>query len=212
MVWRLLGMRGEADRKLQNIYETELACLSALVEPTALVRSIRADEVPALGDARLSVPEAELFAGNKEVRVPGTEFLAVLLTAGADGESRVRELFAAGEHLRGLLADALLSAWLFAMDEALTEQLRGWCQEAGVGISARLEAPGDMPMEVQGLICARLGSEGRVGVRANESGMLLPEKSMCYLLKADLDCGRFQVCHDCARCGKLDCGMRESVC
>ncbi len=194
-VWRLLGMTGDGDEGLRAIYESELAELRALGEPRALVQAMCGSDVPAARD--------------RAVFAPGEEFLAVLLSAGAAGSRRVQELFAQGEHLRGLLADALLSAWVFAADEMLRGLLVDWCKENRRGISGRLEAPGDVPTGTMRLICEKMEGEARAGVFMSASGMLVPEKSMCYLLALDGHCGRFAAGPDCGRCGKRDCGMRR---
>ena len=123
-VWGLLGMRGRVDEEIQKVMDEELAVLRKLVKPIALVQNIRVD----------------LFQ-------TGEEMLAVLLTVGTAGDY-VAELFSAGEHLRALVADALLGAWLFAMDEAVQREIGRWCTEHGFGVCRRLEAPEDFPGEL----------------------------------------------------------------
>lgn len=192
VVRRLAGIPEGADGGMEKLIADELAALRIRVEPAALVRQIRADQTLA---ALCCLPV-------------GGELLAVLLSVGSAGDY-VDGLFSRGEHLRAFVADALLSAWLFAMDEELLRELMPWCEGQGVGIISRLEAPGDAPMELQREICKRLDSERRVGVRVNDACMLSPEKSMCYLLRLRADSRHFFARHDCAKCQRADCAMRQ---
>lgn len=216
-VWGLFGMRGRADEEIQKVMDEELAVLRKLIKPIALVQNIRVDEAffaPMCctgGDGMHVDSKCSLddwYAMTVDLFWPGEEMLAVLLTVGSAGDY-VAELFSAGEHLRALVADALLGAWLFAMDEAVQREIGRWCTEHGFGVSRRLEAPEDFSGELQRVICKRLDSERRAGVHVNDGCMLVPEKSMCYLLRLDRDCGRLAMGHDCARCGRRDCGARR---
>ena len=140
------------------------------------------------------------------------DFLAVLLTVGEAGEQYVHELFAQGEHLRGLLADAMLSAWLFAMDEKIQDELRSYCTRRRLGVAGRRETPHELPGEKLKMICEVLDAERLAGVCVTETYMLVPEKSMCYVLELTDDCERFAAGHDCEKCEKKDCGMRKTTC
>ena len=180
MVCGLLG-EGRTDKtQIKEIYDAELKQLRGMVKPVVLWRQC---------DTGL--------------------FLAVLLSLGRVGEQYVRELVAQGEHLRALVADAMLSAWLFAMDEKVQDEIRIFCAEQGVGVTKRLEAPNELSPEMQGIICETLDADRLAGVRVTEAHMLVPEKSMCYVLELTDDCDRFAAGYDCAKCKKKDCGMRK---
>lgn len=182
VVCGLLG-EGRADKtQIKEIYDAELNHLRGMVNPAALMK-------------RSEVNEA---------------FFSVLLTVGEAGEKYVRELLLCGEHLRALVADAMLSAWLFAMDEKVQDEIHILCAGQGVGVAKRLEAPDDLSVEMQGMICQTLDAERLAGVRVTEAHMLVPEKSMCYVLELTDDCDRFAAGHDCAKCEKKDCGMRKN--
>ena len=84
VVCGLLG-EGRADKtQIKEIYDAELKHLRCMVKPVAL-----------LGQCDTGL------------------FLAVLLSLGRAGVQYVQELFTQGEHLRALVTDAMLSAWLF---------------------------------------------------------------------------------------------------
>ena len=180
MVCGLLG-EGRTDKtQIKEIYDAELKQLRGMVKPVVL-----------WGQCDTGL------------------FLAVLLSLGRVGEQYVRELVAQGEHLRALVADAMLSAWLFAMDEKVQDEIRIFCAEQGVGVTKRLEAPNELSPEMQGIICETLDADRLAGVRVTEAHMLVPEKSRCYVLELTDDCDRFAAGYDCAKCKKKDCGMRK---
>lgn len=192
-VCRLLGDRRTDQGEIKRIFDSELVQLRELVQSTALMREV---SFHTSGEAGKDLETADS--------------LAVLLTVGEAGEQYVHELFAQGEHLRALVVDAMLSAWLFGMDERVQDEIRAFCIGQGVGVAKRLEAPEDLSPEMQGFICEMLDAERLAGVRVPEAHMLVPEKSMCYVLELTDDCDRFAAGHDCAKCEKKDCGMRKN--
>ena len=109
-VCRLLGDRRTDQGELKRIFDTELVHLRELVQSTALMREV---SFHTAGEAGKDLETADS--------------LVVLLTVGEAGEQYVHELFAQGEHLRALVVDAMLSAWLFAMDEKVQNEIRDCC-------------------------------------------------------------------------------------
>ena len=212
VVCGLLGDRRVDVTQIKEIYGAELAYLRGLVKPVALMKQCEVKETLILAgdsDAKKCTFEDKIDASDGIERVL---VLSVLLTTGEAAEQYVRELFAQGEHLRALVADAMLSAWLFAMDEKMQDEIRAFCAGRGVGVAKRLEAPDDLSFEMQGMICETLDADRLAGVRVTETHMLVPEKSMCYMLELTDDCDRFAAGHDCAKCEKKDCGMRKTTC
>ena len=212
VVCGLLGDRRVDVTQIKEIYGAELAYLRGLVKPAALMKQCEVKETFFLegdSDEKKCTFEDKIDAGDGIERVL---VLSVLLTIGEVGEQYVRELFAQGEHLRAVVADAMLSAWLFATDEKVQDEIRIFCTGQGVGVARRLEAPDDLSFEMQGIICETLDADRLAGVRVTETHMLVPEKSMCYMLELIDDCERFAAGHDCAKCEKKDCGMRKMTC
>ena len=200
VVCGLLG-EGRTDKtQIKEIYDAELKQLRGMVKPVVLWGRLRT--IDAL---KCTVAGKKNALGQCDTGL----FLAVLLSLGRVGEQYVRELVAQGEHLRALVADAMLSAWLFAMDEKVQDEIRIFCAEQGVGVTKRLEAPNELSPEMQWIICETLDADRLAGVRVTEAHMLVPEKSMCYVLELIDDCDRFAAGHDCEKCEKKDCGMRK---
>ena len=194
-VFGLLGEYKAASHETKRIVASELERLRKVVTPVALLRSFAVD-----GDfAKASMLTADI------------QVMVVLLTLGNAGEQYVQELLRQGEHLRALVADAILSAWLFAADECVKSDIRDWCREHACGVKRRLEAPDGLALVMQKKLCDRLHAQELVGVHATDAHMLVPEKSMCYLLELCSDREQFEAGHDCARCENEKCGMRKGM-
>lgn len=206
----LLG-EGRTDvTEIKRIFETELPQLRGRIVPIALMSEV---SIHTSGEAGKDLLCKGMIGETADHNHADTvDALAVLLTVGTAGEQYVRELFAQGEHLRALVADAMLSAWLFAMDEKVQTKIRAFCVGQGVGVAKRLEIPRDLSPEMQEQICEVLDANGLADVHVTDAYMLMPEKSMCYLLELTGDCDRFEAVHDCEKCKKKDCGMRKTIC
>lgn len=131
--------------------------------------------------------------------------LYCLVTVG-DGISALTErLFAEGEAMKGLIADAMADEYLFEADAFLLLEIKKYCAENSVGIKARREAPRDFPPSEQAVILDRTGS-GRVSL--TDGFMLNPIKSMAYTLELTNDTAAFNSQHDCSKCAAANCPRR----
>ena len=176
-------MREELDEMLPEAYER--------LEPAAFL---------GFGDT-----EGFLYG---EDELPGQEALYVICTVG-DALSRwPSELFAQGDCLRAMLADAAADDCLFQMDGQLKDRVIALCRERGKGIRRRLEAPHDAPMSIQKKALDVTGAaEGGIGI--TEGFMYCPVKSVCqvYLLSDDTTQCSYE--HDCSRCPNTSCRLRK---
>lgn len=176
-------MREELDEMLPEAYER--------LEPAAFL---------GFGDT-----EGFLYG---EDELPGQEALYVICTVG-DALSRwSSELFAQGDCLRAMLADAVADDCLFQMDGQLKDRVIALCRERAKGIRRRLEAPHDAPMSIQKKALEVTGAEAD-GIGITEGFMYRPVKSVCqvYLLCGDTKEYRYE--HDCSRCPNTSCRMRK---
>lgn len=133
----------------------------------------------------------------------------VLSTVGeALGEYSTKQ-FQEGDCLKGMLADAAADSMLFQLERPMQEALKELCAERGVGISRRMEAPIDMPMERQMLIFEQTEAERELGMGISSGYMFRPVKSqgIIFLLTEDPEVFRSQ--HDCGKCPRLDCPLRK---
>lgn len=143
-----------------------------------------------------------------EDELPGQEALYVICTVGDALSGWSSELFAQGDCLRAMLADAAADDCLFQMDEQLKGRVTALCRERGKGIRRRLEAPHDAPMRIQKKALDVTGAaEGGIGI--TEGFMYRPVKSVCqvYLLSDDTTQCNYE--HDCSRCPNTSCRLRK---
>lgn len=128
------------------------------------------------------------------------------------GESVTEEIAKLQEKdmMQAFLLDALSNQLIFQMDVQLQERIRELCLEGGHGISQRMEAPVDYPLEQYPEILKAFACDGENPVHLTSGYMLQPEKSMliCYRITEERTC--MELTHDCAKCKKTDCMMRQT--
>ena len=86
------------------------------------------------------------------------DYLYVYLTVGEEVSRISSSYFQEGEYVRGMLADAMSDSLLMEVENQLLADLRNVCAEARVGVKKRLEAPADLPMEIQKKILEETGA------------------------------------------------------
>lgn len=133
----------------------------------------------------------------------------VLLTVGGKLGEYSTQQFETGDCLKGMIADSAADSMLFHLEQPMMEALRQECALRKVGISRRMEAPVDMPMERQKLIFEKTHAEQELGMGISTGYMFRPVKSqgIIFLLTEDPDV--FRVQHDCSKCPRLDCPLRK---
>lgn len=139
----------------------------------------------------------------------GTKVLYVISTVGRRLSSLESELFAGGDYVCGMMADAMADACLFGLEAEWQEAVRQFCAEHGFGIEKRLEAPNGIPMSVQRSAFACLNAGQELGLGLSSGYMFDPVKTACYVLVLSDDRELFLAQHDCGKCGRLDCKVRK---
>lgn len=137
------------------------------------------------------------------------EALYVLLTLGGEITRWSNELLEKGEYVKSLLADTAANAYLFAMDESMSDTIRNVCIEHKKGIAARLEAPENMPIFMQKKILEVTDAEKLAGVTITQGMMYDPVKTMGQVYLLSDDTSVFQNCHTCEGCSNLTCPSRK---
>ena len=118
------------------------------------------------------------------------------------------QLFAEGDYMRGMMADAIADDYLFQMDTAMEQTVVEMCREKGKGIVRRVEAPQDIPMSIQKRAYDVTGAE-KEGIGIKPSYMYDPVKTICQTYLLDDNTSRYHPEHDCSRCGNLTCRNRR---
>lgn len=115
--------------------------------------------------------------------------------------------FQQGDYLSGMMADAVADEALMQTDAQLLKEIRKTCMEQNLGITGRLEAPLDFPMETQKVIVEQLD----IPIQVTENFMLEPVKSICYVFRVEKDRQVYCLEHDCRKCSRKDCKMRKEI-
>ena len=119
------------------------------------------------------------------------------------------DFFDRGNYVKGMLADAIADDCLFQLDHLLEERVKAICKEKNYGVIKRLEAPQDVPIEIQKTAWEVTRAEEEIGLKIKESYMLDPIKSNCQVYLLQEGCNEFRTEHDCSRCPKTGCKMRH---
>lgn len=137
------------------------------------------------------------------------EALYVINSIGREMAEWSTQLFAQGDYLRGMLADAMADDYLFQIDRETQDKIVELCKERGHGIVRRLEAPVDIPMSIQKKAFDVTDAANEIGLGIKESFMYDPMKSVCQVYMLDSDVTRFHSEHDCSRCTNYTCKTRN---
>jgi hypothetical protein len=168
--------------------------------------------VETLDNRQIRVGSAVLNVGSHaDLMIPAQEACAGVYTVGLQLEEEARRLMTAGRNLEayllgeaGVLAVATLGRQVYRIIEGEAAG-RGW------GVGAEL-APGQLAgwkIEEQKLVCS-LVEVAAIGVRVNESGMLIPQKSASLVVGIGPGYTAFKVCSPCDFCDNKDtCSWRH---
>lgn len=118
-------------------------------------------------------------------------------------------MFQQGDYLKGMLIDAMADSFLFQMEDALQDVLREECANRKAGIKKRLEAPHDIPMEMQQVMHRQIRAEEMLGIGITSGYMFDPVKTSCLILVLTDDEKEFRMQHDCRKCSALHCKLRK---
>lgn len=133
----------------------------------------------------------------------------VLTTVGSAVSAFSTLMFQNGDYLKGMLADAMADSYLFLMEDALQDILREACAERHVGICKRLEAPHDLPMEVQKIMHSQIKAQELLNIGITSGFMFDPVKTACQILILTDDENEFKTQHDCRKCKAIHCKLRN---
>lgn len=138
-----------------------------------------------------------------------TEALYNINSVGKELTKWSSELFEQGDYLRGMLADAMADDYLFQIDMMMQEQIVDLCKKEGYGVVRRVEAPVDIPMEAQKTALEVTNATEEIGLKIKESYMYDPVKSTCQIYLLDRNSREYRTEHDCSKCPRLDCKLRN---
>lgn len=139
----------------------------------------------------------------------GTRVIFALCSIGEKISMYSTKAFEEGEYLKGMLADAMADSALFSLEKAVVSYLKEFCARERMGIEKRVEAPKDLPIEMQKIILEKTHADELCGIGMTSAYMLKPVKTSAfiYVLTDDEEVFRYQ--HDCKTCDRYDCKMRN---
>lgn len=140
----------------------------------------------------------------------GTPVVYAVLSVGDKCENYATKAFREGNYVRGMLCDAIADNALFSLEGRMLEQLKMACREHNVGIVRRLEAPHDIPMEVQRQAWDFLQLHKRFGIGISSGYMFNPIKTYCQVFVLTDDVNEFRAQHDCSKCTNVACKYRAT--
>ncbi len=139
----------------------------------------------------------------------GTPVLMALFSIGGKLSQYSTQAFTKGDYVKGMLADAMADAALFSLKKEIVPFLKEACGERKMGISRRLEAPQDIPIQAQKVVWEQTKAYERCGIGITSGYMLDPVKSHAeiYILSKDQELFFHQ--HNCRKCNRFDCKGRN---
>lgn len=139
----------------------------------------------------------------------GTRVIYAVLSIGDGIRQCSTRAFREGDYVRGMLCDAMADNALFSLEGQMLEKLSEICAEHKVGVLKRLEAPHDIPMEVQRDAWECLGLKERFGIDITCGYMFDPVKTSCQVFVLTEDEKVFRAQHDCRKCPNVSCKYRN---
>lgn len=133
----------------------------------------------------------------------------ILTTVGQEISDCSTKGFAEGDYVRGMLADAMADAALFSLEDDIQRELREACSFWKLGVKRRLEAPHDVPMEIQKEALLQTHAGEILGMELSEGYMFRPLKTSCQIYVTTTDENVFKSQHNCRKCPNLTCGLRN---
>lgn len=139
----------------------------------------------------------------------GTPVLMTLFSIGGKLSQYSTRAFTEGDYVKGMLADAIADAALFSLKKEIIPYLKEACGERKMGISRRLEAPQDIPIQAQKVVWEQTKAYERCGIGITSGYMLDPVKSHAEIYVLSKDQELFFHQHNCRKCSRFDCKGRN---
>lgn len=139
----------------------------------------------------------------------GSRVVYALFSIGDKISTYSTEAFWCGDYMKGMLSDAIADSLLFSLEREAEELLRTECAVRHVGIAKRLEAPVHIPMTAQRVIHEKTEAFGMRGIKISSGYMFEPVKSNGILFMLTENENVFKSQHDCRKCDRADCKMRN---
>ena len=178
--------------KSSNLIEETMTLFGHLLHPQGMFKIV---------DKRVLQAEP-YFRGDDKIAL-------ALCTIGDELENKVSELNQKGELARAVVLDAIGSVAAENTADFINLQICEWCQKKGWGTSQRFSPGyGNWSLEGQKFIFSLLPAE-RVKVRLNQSCMMIPIKSVSFVIKIGEEFVSLSKKKICEICNLKNCPYRR---
>lgn len=180
------GSRYRLDEKMKALAEDMLQKATQLVKPvfTYAVHPLKIDDLQS-GPRLKSGSHIELPEEEKDPEI--VALAAVVCTLGPELEDETHRLMKNGELLTAMFLDAAGVAHLELLGHSARQHVKKTVSGSGLFTGCPF-GPGynDMPLDSQSKLFEHVDAKG-IGVRLNESGVMLPMKSISFWLRITRD-------------------------
>ncbi len=140
----------------------------------------------------------------------GSPVLYVLMTIGNEISDMSSDYFVRGDYLLGMLVNAMADTYLFQMDDILKDRINESCILRHLGIEKRLDAPENIPMQMQKDILIEIKEVEDLPMDVTEGFMFTTVKTLGYILVLTEDETKLYSGHNCSACSQKNCKMRRA--
>ncbi len=145
--------------------------------------------------------------------INGFEKYAICLVSSDDKISEIsNEMMSSGEYLKGYLLHEIATDVIFAASDALNKEMETEAAKMGYRICGNY-APGDgkIDLAMHGVLLDKLKREAEIKVYVSSEHILIPGKSLLYVLglKQMQDTDGLEEYCACGQCGNSDCDYRK---
>lgn len=134
--------------------------------------------------------------------------MVMAATLGRDIEAEIGKLFQDGEYTVGYLLNLCSDICLMEEMSRLEEELIRSLDTKGFGILEKTEPPQMLSIESWRECLQRLKRDGDMCITMTESGMMMPEKSLCQIYFLGSCCQTGYQGHACTNCTRKECQYR----
>ncbi len=174
------------------------------------------DELSGLAQDNIRLTSFYKLTDSEELNIEelyGLEKYVICLVSSDDKISEIsNEMMSSGEYLKGYLLHEIATDAIFTASDALNKEVETEAAKIGCIICGHY-APGDgkIDLAMQGVLLDKLKRVAEINVHVNNEHILIPGKSLLYVLglKQMQGTDGLEEYYACGQCGHLDCDYRK---
>lgn len=139
----------------------------------------------------------------------GKKAIYTVISVGRDISYKSSQYFKNSEYMKGMICDAIADIALFSLDEQVKLAVKQFSFERKYGVLTRIEAPQDIPMQINKEAWNLLELKKYMDVNITSGLMFDPVKTSCNIFILTDDLKQCNMDHDCSKCPNVNCKMRN---